>query len=459
MWKGLILLVLLIAGTVTFGQQSFAPQDVNVTAIPIAIITDIILDPSSPNQFQTVSISVQIQNVGNQNLCILPNVNITNSTNDLIFSVGFEQQCLNPLQEIQVDNLSVWYTNASPIGQYNASAQAQYSGPPFNETKTTSIVTKAFSIVTKVSQTPPPSGPGGGGPAPTTPPPTTVAPTPPPEPCIKDRFNIVGPELARCILEERQLTAGTFYVLPRNLSAPAAVSGLYTVPSDPIVRAGLPIPLEITPVSIYEESASVVLLRFTNATTVLLARGDLAVDSMAAVAYAKAENIPILLTEPGALPKATLDAITLLGPTNILIIGGEVAVSRAVESELSEHWDVGRIWGESRYETAVELASMINDPEIVVVTDGNTPSVDAILVSAEYQAPLIYVNGEIVPQAVRRYLLEHRETSTGENLKVVAVGVEKKALIEVQGLVTLPKFLVEIEVFSRLYQVIMGIIS
>ncbi len=456
MWKIVMLIVFLLTVSTAHGQlMNIQPTNVSITLTAIFSLTDVVMNPPSPTQEQSVDITVAYENVGNLPVVAQPHVNITNSTGDVIAEIMFISFPVAVSEKNNITNFSGWNTNAHPIDCYNMTATANYENVT---NKTTSTLTKGFCIAAK--STPPPGGNGGGGgPAPTTPPPTTVAATPPPEPCIKDRFNVLGPELARCILEELQLTTTIFYVVPDTLAGPAAASDKYTMPSDPFVRGGLPSPLEVTPVSIYEEAVSIVLQRFNNASTVLLARGDLAVDSMAAVAFAKAGHMPILLTEPGELPDVTLNALMLLGPSNIIIVGGEVAVSRDVESELSEHWDVWRIWGESRYETAVELASLIKDPEVVVVTDGNKPSVDAILVSAEYQAPLLYVNGEVVPQAVRKYLLEHRETSTGENLKVVAVGVEKKALIEVQGLVTLPKFLVEIEVFSRLYQVIMGIVS
>jgi len=458
MWKGLALIACLMTFGLVHGQTDppiMGIANVTVRSTALFALTDVVMNPSSPTPDQNVDISVFYKNLGNVIVFVKPQVNITNSTGDVIAQIFYDFFFASVSEESSITNFSAWNTNAFPLGRYNMTAIANYT----NETSfLTSAITKEFEIVAKT--TPPPGGGGGGGgPVLTTLPPVTPEATPPPEPCITDRFNVLGTELARCILQELGLTNITFYILPSTIAAPAAVTGRYTVPSDPIVRGGLPTPLEITPVAIYEEAASEVLQRFTNATTVLLARGDMAVDSMAAVAFAKAENMPILLTEPDALPEVTLSAIELLGASKVIIVGGEVAVSRIVEGELSKLFEIERVWGESRYETAVELASMIDDPEIVVVTDGNTPSIDAILVSAEYQAPLLYVNGEEVPKAVRKYLLEHRETSTGENLKVVVVGVEKKAEIEIQGLVTLPKFLVGIEVFSRLYQVIMSIIS
>ncbi len=451
MWKGLIVIIFLSIGGAVNGQ-GLVPANVGVNATSIFAITDVVINPTAPTQDQYVDITVAYENIGNLIVIAKPQVNITNASGDVIAEIMFIDFLVVLGEKNNITNFSAWYTNANPIACYNASAQAQYQGTD-NITKVTSVVIKSFCIGPKPP--PPPPSAGGGGV------PETLAPAPtrPPEPCIKERVNVLGPELTRCILDERKLRYETFYVLPNTIAASAAVGGKYSVPSDPLVSAGLANSLEIKPVSIYEEAASQVLQKFKQSKMLLLARGDLPVDSMAAVAFARLEKIPILLTEPKGLPEATLNAIALLGPAKVIVVGGEVAVSKSVEVELSKNWQVERVWGETRYETAVELASMVKDPEIVVVTDGSIPSVDAILVSAEYRAPLLYVNGEFVPHAVRKYLLEHRETSTGKELKLVAVGVNKKALIEMQGLVTLPKFLVGIEAFSRLYQVIMGLIS
>lgn len=454
MRKEPVLIVLLMAVGTVYEQSTEA--NVSVAKTALFALTDVALNPSSPTQDQNVDVIVAYENIGNIDVIAKPNVNITDPSGSIIAEIAYDSFPVLVGEKTNITNFSAWNTNSHPVGcGYNATAQAVYQGD--NATKTTSEVIRSFCIAAKPAPPPPPPAPGVGVGAP--PPATTPAPTLPPEPCIKERINVLGPELTRCILEERGLRNETFYIVPQSVAASTAIGRRYVLPTDPIVRAGLANSLEIKPVSIYEEAASQVLQRYKQVKTLLLARGDLPVDSMAAVALAKAENMPILLTEPRSLPEATLNAITLLGASKVIIVGGEVAVSTAVEAKILESWEVERVWGETRYETAVELASMIKDPEIVVVTDGNIPSVDAILVSAEYRAPLIYVNGEFVPSSVRKYLLEHRETSTGKELKLVAVGVNRKAVIEMQGLITLPRFLVGIETFSRLYQVIMGIIS
>ncbi|MEE8168530.1 MAG: cell wall-binding repeat-containing protein [Candidatus Hydrothermarchaeales archaeon] len=303
-----------------------------------------------------------------------------------------------------------------------------------------------FAIVKKRIIITPPGG--GGAPA---------VPTPPP--CFTKTINIWSPELSRCILEERRLKVGPFYLLPTPIAASLALVGKYLIPSNPIVQAALPRPLEMPSPEIYESSAKAVMQRYLSSKAVIIARGDLLVDSMAAVAFAKSQGIPILLTKPGELPDATLGALKKLDPDKIIIAGGPVAVSYDVEANLAKLARVERIWGESRYETAVELAGMVEDPEVVVVTDGNAPSADALMVSAEYKAPLLYVDGARVPSTVKKFILDHKVTSGGKKLKVVFVGVNDDAVAEIQGFLTMPKFMVEIEIISKLYQTIRRLLS
>ncbi len=170
---------------------------------------------------------------------------------------------------------------------------------------------------------------------------------------------------------------------------------------------------------------------------IVIARGDLAVDSMAAVAYAKTKNVPLLLVKPDELPKVTESAIDYFlgfGKREITIIGGPVAVSKEVEEKLREKAIVGRIYGETRIDTALALA-MYTYPQAVkvrsiVITDYENPVIDATLMSYALDAPLLYVKSTELSPDVKEYLLEHRETIFGPT-KVVLLGVDPKIASEI----------------------------
>jgi hypothetical protein len=223
--------------------------------------------------------------------------------------------------------------------------------------------------------------------------------------------NIVDEKIMRGIIY--QLRDGEFYSMPLVVAGPLVVLQIYPEVDIPNLREILVHPVERLSGDIYEITAQMVMRKFKSAKAAVIARGDLSVDSIAAIAYAKSKGIPILLTRPEELPRATEDAIKTLKPREVIIVGGRVAVSEDVESSLEEAWSVRRIWGKTRYETAVELAEAAGNPLTIIVTDGENPSLDAVIFSAVYKAPIIYVKGDEIPEVTREYLLSHRRTMFG----------------------------------------------
>ena len=183
---------------------------------------------------------------------------------------------------------------------------------------------------------------------------------------------------------------------------------------------------------VYQITADQVIEAYAWAPKLIIARGDLEVDSYSALAFAKANGIPILLTKPEELPGVTKEALEKLSPREIIIIGGEKAVSKQVEEELKKlaKERVTRIWGETRIETSVELAKQIRDPKYIVIADWNSDE-KAAYIAYLYKAPLIYVKGEEVPEAVEEYL---KSFEYPPKPKVIFVDVNDKAEGRIESL-------------------------
>ena len=93
--------------------------------------------------------------------------------------------------------------------------------------------------------------------------------------------------------------------------------------------------------------------------TAILASGEEFQDAEASAALAYADGIPLLLTTPTALSPQALSAITDLGITQVILMGGPLAVSTAVVTALvSQHVSVLRVAGTNYTDTAVQLADM-----------------------------------------------------------------------------------------------------
>lgn len=79
-------------------------------------------------------------------------------------------------------------------------------------------------------------------------------------------------------------------------------------------------------------------------------------DALIAGVAANYIGAPVLITSPGELSSETEDELNSLDPANIYIIGGPAVVSEAVEETLGETYTVVRLWGMTRYGTAVKVA-------------------------------------------------------------------------------------------------------
>ncbi|SHH32800.1 cell wall-binding repeat-containing protein [Desulfosporosinus lacus] len=85
--------------------------------------------------------------------------------------------------------------------------------------------------------------------------------------------------------------------------------------------------------------------------TVYLANGSAIPDAIAISAFAGAQGNPILLTDKDVLPPSTLQALTNLNATNVVLLGGTAVISNAVENQLSSGFLVKRWGGHDRYDT------------------------------------------------------------------------------------------------------------
>jgi putative cell wall-binding protein len=99
------------------------------------------------------------------------------------------------------------------------------------------------------------------------------------------------------------------------------------------------------------------------AKTAIVASGLNFPDALAAgpLAYAGdccSDSLPMLLTQPGSVPPATLAALTNLSVVNVVVVGGTAAVSDAAVAQLTAAgYHVRRIAGASRQATAAALAT------------------------------------------------------------------------------------------------------
>lgn len=120
----------------------------------------------------------------------------------------------------------------------------------------------------------------------------------------------------------------------------------------------------------------------------LLANGTDFPDALAASALSRPTIAPILLTTTDAVPASTVEALENLGVQRVVILGGTEAVSQAVEDNLNNDYTVVRHAGDTRFETAVEVAQAI------------VASPNASIGTMDGRRTAIIVNGLAFPDAV-----------------------------------------------------------
>jgi putative cell wall-binding protein len=112
----------------------------------------------------------------------------------------------------------------------------------------------------------------------------------------------------------------------------------------------------------------------------LVARADDFPDALAGAGAAGAVGAPILLVDQNEVPDRTAEALENLTIEQVIILGGETAVSPVVEAERATGYEVQRLGGLNRYATAAEIAEFLDDTAGVGPVFGEP---GAILVSGD----------------------------------------------------------------------------
>ncbi|PAV31296.1 hypothetical protein CIL05_01190 [Virgibacillus profundi] len=198
------------------------------------------------------------------------------------------------------------------------------------------------------------------------------------------------------------LTDETYPESPNNgygyglVNAPAALNATISMENSNVKR--------ISGSMRYDTAIEISRQGWNSSDTVILARGDNFADSLAGVPLAHKLNAPILLTTNNMIFDRTMREIKRLRADKVIILGGTGAISNKVQEQLIKSGiKVTRYSGETRFETASEIAKQVSSGEAataVVVNGMNFP--DALSV-ASYAAregiPILLTYKNSLPQS------------------------------------------------------------
>jgi putative cell wall-binding protein len=133
------------------------------------------------------------------------------------------------------------------------------------------------------------------------------------------------------------------------------------------------------------------------------------VDALAASGPAASQERPIVLTRSDQVPEASRRVLQKLDPPNLLVVGGESAVSAAVVAEVAPLADVVvRAGGADRYATAVAVVEafwpyLLARNEVVLVS-GAAPNLIDALAAGTLRLGTVLVRPSAVPSPTLGWL-------------------------------------------------------
>ena len=183
---------------------------------------------------------------------------------------------------------------------------------------------------------------------------------------------------------------------------------------------------------------------------VVLVRADDFADALAGTPLAAHVDGPLLLSWPEEMDGAVLDEISrVLADDGVVhVLGGEGAIAPAVTDALADAGiDHQRVAGESRFETALQVAEMMEAPEEVLIADG-TDFPDALTAgtAAAARGAAVLLTAPDEPHDVTAEYLE------GYDAQAWAVGgPAARAFPEAEALVGASRFETATAVASELF--------
>jgi putative cell wall-binding protein len=155
---------------------------------------------------------------------------------------------------------------------------------------------------------------------------------------------------------------------------------------------------------------------YKNDKTAIVASGAAFPDALAGGALAYGKKLPLLLTTPTALSPAASEALTALQIKRVLLLGGEAAVSSAVQTAIAaKQITVERIGGANRFDTAARVADVavsglaFKNTEVVVASgNGFADALAGATYVGKNTVPVLLMGS--VPAETRAFVKNHNGT-------------------------------------------------
>ncbi len=133
-------------------------------------------------------------------------------------------------------------------------------------------------------------------------------------------------------------------------------------------------------------------------TTAVLVNGENFADSLSIASHAGRNNYPIYLTNGSSLDSVTYGKLRTM--KKVIVVGGEKAVSAGVVDRLKKAGvNVERVYGESRYDTAVAVAEKLHSGATTALVASGEKFPDSLVgavVGIKYNAPILLTKSNAI---------------------------------------------------------------
>lgn len=147
---------------------------------------------------------------------------------------------------------------------------------------------------------------------------------------------------------------------------------------------------------------------------VYLASGEDYPDALAAAALANHEGVPLLITPSNHLDPTIDRELERLAPREVVVVGGEVAVSERVARQAAGHSNAGsvrRLAGRDRYTTAATVAGEFapeSGDALIVSGEAFPDALVAAPLGGTRAAPVLLASRSSVPKSTQTALRDHQ---------------------------------------------------
>lgn len=182
----------------------------------------------------------------------------------------------------------------------------------------------------------------------------------------------------------------------------------------------------------FSTAVEVSKMNYKKSETVILANSEKATDILTTSPLAESLECPVLYTKDNAIPEETISEMERLGVKRVIVIGGKKSVSDSVFKELSSKYELNRVAGSDRFDTANKIAKEVvkrSSEKKKAIMVSSESYVDALTISSlatKENIPIVITNSKNLSEKTEEFL------KNNEIKEIVYVGGNNSISNEVQ---------------------------